>query len=82
MDLHLCRFHFCPVFVSGITARPFAQYMARAHNEEICFGLEPAERAALAGLLQRIAVRHELTPGIHPGSKDLRAGPKVSCINL
>ena len=50
--------------------------VARAHNEALCFGLEPAERAALAGLLQRIAVRLELTPGVHPGYKDLRVAPK------
>ena len=49
---------------------------ARAHNEAICFGLNPEERAALAGLLQRIAGRHELTPGVHPGYKDLRLAPK------
>src|SRR6266851_4038598 len=46
--------------------------VARAHNEAICFGLDPAERAALSRLLQRIAARHELTPGVHPGYKDLR----------
>jgi DNA-binding MarR family transcriptional regulator len=50
--------------------------VARAHNEAICFGLDPAERAGLAGLLQRIADRHELTPGVHPGYKDLRVAPK------
>lgn len=50
--------------------------VARAHNEAICFGLDPAERAALAALLQRIAARHELTPGVHPGYKDLRVAPK------
>jgi DNA-binding MarR family transcriptional regulator len=50
--------------------------VARAHNEAICFGLDPAERAALSGLLQRIAARHELTPGVHPGYKDLRVAPK------
>jgi DNA-binding MarR family transcriptional regulator len=50
--------------------------VARAHNEAICFGLDPAERAALSRLLQRIAARHELTPGVHPGYKDLRVAPK------
>jgi DNA-binding MarR family transcriptional regulator len=50
--------------------------VARDHNEAICFGLDPAERATLAGLLQRIAARHELTPGVHPGYKDLRVAPK------
>jgi DNA-binding MarR family transcriptional regulator len=50
--------------------------VARAHDEAICFGLDPAERAALSRLLQRIAARHELTPGVHPGYKDLRVAPK------
>ena len=50
--------------------------VARAHNEAICFGLDPAERAALSGLLQRIAARHGLTPGVHPGYKDVRVAPK------
>jgi len=50
--------------------------VARAHNEAICFGLDPAERAELAGLLQRIGARYELTPGVHPGYKDLRVTPK------
>jgi DNA-binding MarR family transcriptional regulator len=45
--------------------------VARAHNEAICFGLNPAERAELAALLQRIAARHDLKPGIHPGYRDL-----------
>jgi DNA-binding MarR family transcriptional regulator len=44
---------------------------ARAHNELMCSGLNPAERARLAALLQRIAARHGLIPGIHPGYKDL-----------
>jgi DNA-binding MarR family transcriptional regulator len=50
--------------------------VARAHNDAICFGLDPAERSALSGLLQRIAARHELTPGVHPGYKDLRVARK------
>jgi DNA-binding MarR family transcriptional regulator len=50
--------------------------VARAHNEAICFGLDPTERVVLAELLQRIAARHKLTPGVHPGYKDLRVAPK------
>jgi hypothetical protein len=45
--------------------------VARAHNEAICFGLDTAESAQLAGPLQRIAVRHELAPSVHPGYRDL-----------
>jgi DNA-binding MarR family transcriptional regulator len=45
--------------------------VARAHNEAICSGLETSERTELIGLLQRIAARQGLTPGIHPGYKQL-----------
>jgi DNA-binding MarR family transcriptional regulator len=48
--------------------------VVRAHNEAICSGLDTAERAELAGLLQRIAARHELTPGVHPGYRELGLG--------
>ena len=47
--------------------------VARAHNDAICSGLDTAERAELAGILQRIAARLELTPGVHPGYRDLGA---------
>lgn len=50
--------------------------VARSHNEAICVGLDMAERAELAGLLQRIAARYELTPGVHPGYRDLGSTPK------
>jgi len=45
--------------------------VARAHQEAICEGLSEAERAQLAGLLRKIAARHDLAPGIHPGYKSL-----------
>jgi DNA-binding PadR family transcriptional regulator len=45
--------------------------VARAHEEEMCAGLSAAERTQLARLLRKIAVRHELAPGIHPGYKTL-----------
>jgi DNA-binding MarR family transcriptional regulator len=51
-----------------------AQFMRReiapvgaAHEEEICSGLEPDERTQLHDLLERIAARQGLTPGVHPG---------------
>jgi DNA-binding MarR family transcriptional regulator len=45
--------------------------VARSHNELMTSGLDAAERAQLAALLQRIAEKHGLTPGVHPGYKDL-----------
>jgi DNA-binding MarR family transcriptional regulator len=41
------------------------------HEEEICSGLDPDERAQLHGLLERIAAGQGLTPGVHPGYRQL-----------
>jgi DNA-binding MarR family transcriptional regulator len=38
-----------------------------AHEDDICAGLDPAERAQLGELLERIAARQGLVPGVHPG---------------
>jgi DNA-binding MarR family transcriptional regulator len=38
-----------------------------AHEDEICAGLDPGERTQLRGLLERMAARQGLTPGVHPG---------------
>ncbi len=46
-------------------------HVARAHNEEICSGLSDAEREQLRALLEKIAGRLNLRPGIHPGYRDL-----------
>lgn len=43
-----------------------------AHEDEICAGLEPDERAQLQVLLERIAERQGLTRGVHPGYRQLR----------
>lgn len=54
-------------------------HVARAHEEAICDGLSEAERAQLAGLLRKIAARHGLAPGIHPGYKTLGAKQADAC---
>jgi hypothetical protein len=38
-----------------------------AHEEEINAGLDAEERAQLQALLERIAARQGLNPGVHPG---------------
>jgi len=38
-----------------------------AHEDEICAGLAPDERAQLHALLERIAEHQGLIPGVHPG---------------
>jgi DNA-binding MarR family transcriptional regulator len=45
-----------------------------AHEDDICAGLDPDERAQLGELLGRIAVRQELTTGVHPGYRRLGQG--------
>ncbi|MEV0563166.1 MarR family winged helix-turn-helix transcriptional regulator [Dactylosporangium sp. NPDC050588] len=47
--------------------------LARAHDEDLCAALDADERAQLAGLLQRIADQQGLTPGVHPGYRQLSA---------
>lgn len=37
------------------------------HNESLCVALNEEERKTLVNLLQRIADREGLTPGVHPG---------------
>jgi DNA-binding MarR family transcriptional regulator len=50
----------------GQTMRRIAQ-LARAHEDEICAGLDEAERDRLRELLSRVADKQGLTPGVHPG---------------
>lgn len=45
--------------------------VARAHDDDICRGLDEHERVTLAALLARIAADHDLTPGVHPGYRRL-----------
>ena len=52
--------------------------VARAHDNAICAVLDDAERAQLADLLQKIAARLGLTPGVHPGYRGLRAQEEES----
>lgn len=52
---------------------------ARGHEEAVCAGLDAAERAQLAQLLQKIAARQGLAPGVHPGYRNLAAGKPENC---
>ena len=45
--------------------------LARTHDDDLCAALDPEERTQLAGLLQRIADQQGLTPGVHPGYRQL-----------
>lgn len=51
--------------------------IAREHQEELCAALKQNECETLATLLSRIAQHQHLTPGVHPGYKQLgRRGEK------
>ncbi len=45
--------------------------LAQQHNELMCAGLNSAERAQLESLLHKIAEKQGLTPGVHPGYRDI-----------
>jgi DNA-binding MarR family transcriptional regulator len=55
--------------------------VAREHEDALCAALDPAERAALAALLARIAAEQRLAPGVHPGFRRLgrRGDSKGEC---
>jgi hypothetical protein len=40
------------------------------HEEQLCAGLEPAEREVLITLLGKIVAQQGLAPGVHPGMRD------------
>ena len=46
--------------------------VAAAHENALCAGLSAGERGQLRELLQRIADEQGLTPGVHPGYRNLR----------
>jgi DNA-binding MarR family transcriptional regulator len=48
-----------------------------AHEDEICAGLDPAERARLRELLDRLAARQGLVTGIHPGYRQPDSPPET-----
>ena len=45
--------------------------IAREHQDALCAALDPSEQAQLAGFLTRIAAEQGLTPGVHPGFRNL-----------
>jgi len=52
--------------------------VARAHNDALCGSLTHEERAQLVDLLARIADEQGLTPGVHPGFRQLGAEARAS----
>ena len=50
-----------------------AERLAAEHEDALLAVLDPGERRELARLLGRVAAAEGLTPGIHPGYRDLPA---------
>ena len=50
--------------------------VAKAHNEALCAALSADEQAQLVGLLERIAGEQHLTPGVHPGFRQLASADR------
>lgn len=42
-----------------------------AHERDICRGLSAEQKEALHAALRHIATEHSLTPGVHPGYRDI-----------
>jgi DNA-binding MarR family transcriptional regulator len=53
--------------------------VSRALPEKLCAALNETERETLAGLLARIADEQGLTPGVHPGYRQISRGEKGVC---
>ncbi|MBW5484197.1 MarR family transcriptional regulator [Streptomyces bambusae] len=49
---------------------------AAAHEDDLLAALDPAQRAQLLDLLERVATQQELTPGVHPGYRTLQKSPR------
>lgn len=45
--------------------------LARTHDRDLCQALNDSERQQLADLLTRIAEQQALTPGVHPGYRQI-----------
>ncbi|GAA0725159.1 winged helix-turn-helix transcriptional regulator [Dactylosporangium roseum] len=65
------RHHALHLTVDGEHMMTEMRSIAAAHDDDICAGLDPDERSQLARLLQRIADQQGLTPGVHPGYRQM-----------
>ena len=54
--------------------------VAREHDDALLTALAPDERRTLAQLLGRVAAEQGLTPGVHPGYRDLTAGAATGLV--
>lgn len=47
--------------------------LGRQHGEALCASLSPRERETLTDLLLKIAAEQGLTPGVHPGYRQMKS---------
>ncbi len=64
---------------AGRTALNEIARIAREHDQRFCGALSEAERTDLRSLLEKLASKHGLAPGIHPGYRTLRRGGGTPC---
>ena len=69
-DRRLYAVHLTP---AGEALRDDLGRVAGEHEDALLTALAPEERRTLAGLLGRVAAAEGLTPGVHPGYRDLPA---------
>jgi DNA-binding MarR family transcriptional regulator len=69
------RTHALHVTASGRALLERLATLSSEHENELTAGLGPADQAALADLLGRIAATQGLAVGVHPGFADERAHP-------
>lgn len=53
--------------------------VAREHDERFCFALSEGERIELRGLLEKLALKHGLARGIHPGYQRMGRAKEEAC---
>jgi DNA-binding MarR family transcriptional regulator len=68
------RSHALRLTPKGVAQLEAIARVAREHQADLCAGLSEADRTRLQGLLERIAARQKLRPGVHPGYR--RMGPR------
>jgi DNA-binding MarR family transcriptional regulator len=56
---------------TGRAALSAISRVARAHDERFCAVLDEEERSHLRALLEKLASKHNLAPGVHPGYRTL-----------
>lgn len=65
------RVHLLSLTAAGQVTMRALRKVAREHEAELTAPLTVAQRATLTDLLARLAHQHGMTPGVHPGYRNL-----------